>query len=452
MRRKWIALLLVAGVILVGNMSALASEYDFGGRTVRIVTHDMTKEGLWGTPFAQAHFEEIEKKFNAKIEIVAMHYDDGSIISDLQQGLLAGTADGVYYVKVGEAYQYANEGFFYPLTEIDVEPCLFDEIVGIDVLSFKGNRYFFCPTTANVTQLAIGSFAQQPDIEGIVWNKTKFEQLGLPNLYELVENGEWTWEKFKEIAIAATRDVDGDGETDLWGYSPYASPWGFPRATNWLATNGADVTAVDESGRVVFALDSPAALEALNFYQELQLLGVVYTGQPGYQAIQNDLVVMAICRPWTFYIIEQFEDDLGYVPLPIGPRMNEFVSPMVSSGLYAMAIPATTKENPAALVALAKELHYDSPKYLDFNDITGLYEQSWGMTVRDYESLQYMIHSLLCTKVIRYESPTFIGTNFFNTWNEYNVRILNGESPASVVASFKDAAQAQLDSILLLQE
>lgn len=451
MSRRLVASLVAVSMLLVASLTVAAGEYDFGGRTVRIVTHDMTKEGLWGTPFAQAHFEEVEKEFNAKIEIVAMHYDDGSIISDLQQGLLAGTADGIYYVKVGEAYQYAAEGFFHPLTEIDMEPSLFDEIVGVDVLSFGGDRYFFCPTTANVTQLATGAFAQQPDIEGIIWNKTKFEQLGLPNLYELVENGEWTWEKFKEICIEATRDVDGDGVTDLYGYAPYASPWGFPRATNWLATNAADVTAVDESGRIIFALDSPAALEALNFYQELQLLGVVYTDQPGYQAITNDRVVMAICRPWTFYIIEDFEDDLGYVPLPMGPRMNEHVAPMVSSGLYAMAIPATTKENPAALVALAQALHYDSSKYIDFEDIAGLYENSWGMTVRDYESLQYMIEGVLGTKVIRYESPTFIGTNFFNTWNEYNTRILSGESPASVVASFKDAAQAQLDSVLLIQ-
>jgi hypothetical protein len=51
------------------------------------------------------------------------------------------------------------------------------------------------------------------------------------------------------------------------------------------------------------------------------------------------------------------------------------------------------------------------------------------------------------TTVLPYETAEFIGTNFFNTWNEYNVRILQGESPASVVASFKDAAQARLDEM-----
>ena len=70
------------------------------------------------------------------------------------------------------------------------------------------------------------------------------------------------------------------------------------------------------------------------------------------------------------------------------------------------------------------------------------------MVVRDYESLEYLIQGVFNTEFIKYDSSVFLSTNFFNTWNEYNSRILNGESPASVVASFKDAAQAQLDEML----
>ncbi|HHT35981.1 MAG: extracellular solute-binding protein [Candidatus Wallacebacter cryptica] len=447
MKRTLTVSLLVMCLVLLGSGFVLAA-YDFGGRTVRMVTHDMTRDGLWGDPLAQAHLENVEREFNVKLDIVAMHYDDGSIINDLQQGLLAGTADGIYWVKVGEAYQYANEGFFYPLTDLDIPESIFDQVVDPELLTFRGDRYFFIPFTGTVTQLATRQMAQQPDFEGLVWNKTKFEQWGLPNLYELVEAGEWTWDKFREIAIECTRDLDGDGAIDVWGYSPYATPWGFPEVHNWLITNGADVTTVDETGRTVFALDSPAALEALNFYQELHQLGVVYTGQPGYQAITNDLVMMAIIRPWTLFIINDFEDDLGYVPLPKGPRRDDYVYPAVSGGLYAMAIPATTKEDPEALVALAHAAMFDTPDYLDFYGLDFLYEDSWSMVVRDYESLEYLIQGVFNTEFIKYDSSVFLSTNFFNTWNEYNSRILNGESPASVVASFKDAAQAQLDEML----
>ena len=100
---------------------------------------------------------------------------------------------------------------------------------------------------------------------------------------------------------------------------------------------------------------------------------------------------------------------------------------------------------------MAQALHFDTLEYLDFDGLDLLYEDSWGMIVRDYESLQYLIDGVFNTKIIKYESPVFIGTNFFNTWNEYNTRILGGESPASVVASFKDAAQAKMDEMLNLE-
>ena len=448
MRRLLVGIIAIAALIL-NSLMVQAAKYDFGGRTVRFVFHDATKEGLWGDPVGTAHFEQIEKEFNVKVEVVAMHYDDGSIINDLQQGLLAGTADGVYAVKLVDAYQYAKEGFFCPLTHCDIAPSIIDQFVDPELLKFQGEQYFF-NTGATVIDLVRGRRAGFPG-EALVWNKTKFEAYGLPNLYELVENGEWTWETFKQIAIEATRDLDGDGVTDIWGYAPYAYPWGFPEAHNWLATNGANVTTVDENGRVVFALDSPAALEALNFYQELHQLGVAYTKEPGYQAISNDKVLMAFCPMWTLFILENHSDELGLVPLPRGPRMDKHVFPAVSGEVYVFAIPATTKENPEALVALARALHYDSPEYIDFDSVPKLIEDAWAMSVRDYESLRCIVDWPYNIAYVTHESPAFIGTNFFYTWNEYNQRILKGESPASVVASFKDTAQAQLDSIFLQQ-
>ena len=224
-------------------------------------------------------------------------------------------------------------------------------------------------------------------------------------------------------------------------------PLGFPEVHNWLITNGADVTTVDETGRTVFALDSPAALEALNFYQELHQLGVVYTGQPGYQAITNDLVMMAIIRPGLSLLSTILRTISVMCPFQRS-KTDDYVYPAVSGGLYAMAIPATTKEDPEALVALAHAAMFDTPDYLDFYGLDFLYEDSWSMVVRDYESLEYLIQGVFNTEFIKYDSSVFLSTNFFNTWNEYNSRILNGESPASVVASFKDAAQAQLDEML----
>ena len=44
-----------------------AAQYDFGGRTVRMVTHDMTRE-VCGAIMAQAHLENVESEFNVRLK------------------------------------------------------------------------------------------------------------------------------------------------------------------------------------------------------------------------------------------------------------------------------------------------------------------------------------------------------------------------------------------------
>jgi ABC-type glycerol-3-phosphate transport system substrate-binding protein len=53
------------------------------------------------------------------------------------------------------------------------------------------------------------------------YNARIWEELGLPDPYQLVRDGEWTWEKCLEYANMALRDYDGNGivdsESDRWG-------------------------------------------------------------------------------------------------------------------------------------------------------------------------------------------------------------------------------------------
>ena len=68
MKRTLTVSLLVMCLVLLGSGFVLAA-YDFGGRTVRMVTHDMTRDGLWGDPLAQAHLENVEREFNVKLTL-----------------------------------------------------------------------------------------------------------------------------------------------------------------------------------------------------------------------------------------------------------------------------------------------------------------------------------------------------------------------------------------------
>ena len=73
--------------------------------------------------------------------------------------------------------------------------------------------------------------------------------------------------KATEIAVKATQDIDGDGVIDVWGIVD-ARPW------DMAAANGATMTGVDETGRVVFIADEPAYLGLEQCYQWWTELGV----------------------------------------------------------------------------------------------------------------------------------------------------------------------------------
>src|SRR5690606_3465443 len=55
------------------------------------------------------------------------------------------------------------------------------------------------------------------------YNRDIFRQLSLPDLQELFLKGELTWQRMLDLAIEATRDLDGDGTPDVWGWSGWAA-------------------------------------------------------------------------------------------------------------------------------------------------------------------------------------------------------------------------------------
>jgi multiple sugar transport system substrate-binding protein len=76
---------------------------------------------------------------------------------------------------------------------------------------------------------------------------------------------DWTWEDFLAAARALTRDTDGDGHTDLYGFS---NPSSYNRWPAWVWMNGGDILSRDGKECV---MDSPAAVGGLEFYVNLSL-------------------------------------------------------------------------------------------------------------------------------------------------------------------------------------
>jgi len=70
--------------------------------------------------------------------------------------------------------------------------------------TFGGNTYFLSPT------FMMAGYASSV----MFFNKDMLEELNLDNPWDYVEKGEWTWDKFAEIAAAAVKDLNSDNKID----------------------------------------------------------------------------------------------------------------------------------------------------------------------------------------------------------------------------------------------
>ncbi|MCI0520938.1 MAG: sugar ABC transporter substrate-binding protein, partial [Chloroflexi bacterium] len=95
----------------------------------------------------------------------------------------------------------------------------------------------------------------------VYYNKDLFALAGLT-----VPADDWTWDDFLAAAQALTRDADGDGASDVFGLGVEASIF---RIAPFIWQNGGELVN-DSVTPTRLALDTPEALEAIQWFVDLQ--------------------------------------------------------------------------------------------------------------------------------------------------------------------------------------
>mgnify|MGYP004515990941 FL=1 len=167
----------------------------------------------------------------------------------------------------------------------------------------------------------------------ILFNKRICAENGITDeyLYDPQRNGEWTWDKLREMAVKCTKDTDNDGAIDVYGYGSYGACPTCPEP--YLYANGAAPVVRDENFHYQYNLDDPKAIEAIQFCYDLYWTDqVCYMGSSDWDSWEGlwRMGKTALYEVASWNMADSFEDleddEIGILLIPKGPSADGYVN------------------------------------------------------------------------------------------------------------------------------
>ena len=237
---------------------------DLGGMEIIIGNH-WTPEAPAGPPRMyrdpiEDYREEIMEKYNFRIKKKTVA-SWGDMVEAYIESVQAGTPIAqIFELDYRFVAEPMKKGLFYDLATLDE----------LDFSEEKWNDSVRELMTVGDSIYGMNAGASEPQ-GGVIFNKRLFEEAGLdPNLpYDLQASGEWTWSKFEELCKILTRDIDGDGQTDVYA----TVSQGASTLQTLVASTGSDFVRRDEEGILHNNLQSEEVIKAMNFAVDLYQKG-----------------------------------------------------------------------------------------------------------------------------------------------------------------------------------
>lgn len=386
---------------------------DLGGRALKFANNwDMTPEG--GTEYGDLtveYFEKVQEKYNVSVEYVVVPFEEK--VNQLTTSILAGEpfADLVSLDST-QAAQLIQQDYLIPL----------DDILDLNTIKMSDAQKQMYTIDGKVYMFG----HQLNQSGGMYYNKTMFEQAGLPDPYELQQKGEWTWEAMLEAAKKLTTG-------DTYGLS--ADPNLLMEYL--IATNDAYVLN-PETYEV--ELDSENAMEALEFMYALYNEHKVIKPNEGnnWEDPRNYFTegLVGMTQGWVWEAEGRADTpfEWGYVFWPKGPKADDYVTP--TSSVEGFTIPVGV-EDPEIVYRIWEEMQ--------------VWEMAESSVIEWFETVLPSEETIdTATQML-----TKVKTDFWKAYNledafyEMNDNIARGvETPAQAVAKVLEQAQARVDDFL----
>ncbi|PZD97107.1 ABC transporter substrate-binding protein [Paenibacillus sambharensis] len=392
-------------------------DFDLGGKTIKIVSWwDMTiPEDNPDNIQRKQNLDALMEKHNFKVEYVVVDY--GEYKEKVTASLLAGEPIGDI-VRLGKTYTVpalVKQDLLWPVDEYTKNPIAFNQKVTNEYYTYEGRGYGFTENQANLVQ-------------GIFYNRTLMNQLGMKALQEYVDEDNWNWDTFVQTAKEANKDTNNDGKLDTWGLANASL------LDHALYSNNTSLTKGNKHN-----LDDPNLMEALNFVSRLaneQIARPTEGGdwtEPGQFFRQgNTLMYAGALHELSGLQTDMPDYEIGFVPFPKGPNATDYHS--AEALFQALTIPKSV-DNPEQLLYIWEKI----------NDINSMYDYpdqaSYETLFANEDDLNNA--KMVAPNMIVLDHHTFPNLKYYDFVGELN----DGVSVSTVVEKYKPTFQAAIDEV-----
>lgn len=287
--------------------------------------------------------KQIEEKYG--ITITVTESSTGGYETDALNSILAG--DDAYDLVMPHsraAFAYAVQGAAYNIHEIESihldKPWWFKDVV--ESCTVNDKLYVLDGDLTQTFSAAMCMF----------FNKNVFDELGFDYPYEMVEDGEWTFDEFAYLAKKGGKDLNGDGvmkpEDDRYGF--FSHDWEAP--INILYAGGQKVYDKNDEGELELTVYSNKTVDIFDeFFGLLNSEAcflmltegeVNFTGDP-YEVFTSGRSMISTAGIGQAETFRNMDDDFGILPYPKFDEDDEYTT-AINGAASLMVIPITVSD------------------------------------------------------------------------------------------------------------
>ena len=272
----------------------------------------------------------------------------------------------------------------------------------------------------------------------LFFNKRIFDELGYDYPYEMVKNGEWTFDEFSYLVRKGSADLNGDGlydtENDRYGFA--SNKWSSPIVLPY--TGGQRIYNKNDSGELYISLYSNKTVDMYVDFFGLMTGNSAAFADTYSTMFQSGRLMFVDGGLGNAKKYRSMEDEFGIIPYPKYSSDDEYAT--ITNGVAPLMIIPITVSDTERTGAITEALCAYGSK----NVIPAFYEVNLKTKyARDDES-EEMMDLIKSSRV--FDLGYLAGGEFSSTG--YHLANMESNDFASFYAARKDKAQVSLDNFV----